>query len=145
MRRAGYIDETTNGTPLRRREAEAARAQWLARDAREDEVRLAFRQMPLEEALSLLAVARRNIEIAAKELNQRLSEDTENETCTTCGGPPPKNGIFVMQGSEKGEDSLLHPYRYCSVACVRERNRKKMLPVGAPTHRLDGHEEGDIR
>ena len=126
--------------------AQAARTSWMLRDAKEMEIRDFFRSIPLSEALSQLASARKNIELAAEVINERIGQESENETCTSCGGPPKANGLWVMQGSEKDRDTGVNfSYRYCSMSCVRERNRRKMLPVGAPKHRLDGVEEGEVR
>lgn len=128
-----------------KRFSEAARTSWLLRDAKEADIRQFFREITIAEGLSQLASARKNIEIAAEILNDRIGKEQEDEKCTSCDGPPRQSGMWVMQGVEKDPDTGLNiPYRYCSVGCVRDRNRRKMMPAGSPKLREDGREFGDI-
>jgi len=123
-----------------------AKASWCMRDAKEEEVRKAFQDMTLPEALNVLAQGRKNLEIAATVINQRLGDEAAKETCSTCGGPPRRNGMWVLQGVDKDKETgLLVPYRYCDVICVRERNKKRLLPEGHSGTRVDGQDMGDIR
>jgi hypothetical protein len=125
---------------------------WMMRDAKEAEVRTAFEEMLLPEALELLAACRKNIEIAAKIINQRITAPGDNEKCTGCGGPPkkrdPQRGtpLWVMQGSAMDRDTgLMVPYRFCDVFCVRERNKAVLLPKGDSGIGADGRALGDIK
>jgi hypothetical protein len=129
------------------RGGEAARTSWLLRDAKETEIREFFKKLPLPEALSQLASARKNIEICSEILNQRISEESMRKTCTGCGGPSKRpDGNWTMNGVEKDKDTgLMAPYQYCSVECIRDRNRRRLLPEGSAKTRFDGQPEGDIR
>jgi hypothetical protein len=138
------VEDMDNGIEHRRM-SEAARTSWLLRDAKENEIRQFFKDIPLPEGLNQLSSARRNIELAAEILNDRINKEANEEVCTSCGGPPRQNGIFVMQCVEKDPDTGLNVlYRYCSVSCVRERNRRRLMPPGSPKERADGREFGDI-
>lgn len=134
-----------DGEVIHKRAGEAARTSWLLRDAKETDIRQFFKDIPLSEGMSQLASARKNIEIAANVLNDRIGEDASEEICTSCGGPPKPNGMWVMAGVDKDKETgLLMPYRFCSVMCVRERNRKNLLPAGSPKLRVDGREFGSV-
>lgn len=138
-------DQPQSREHIFKRGNQMAKVSWMMRDAKEHEIRKAFKEMSLPEALDLLAQARKNIEIAATVLNQRIGEEAEKETCTTCGGPPKRNGLWIMQGVDKDpETGLLTPYRYCDAFCVRDRNKKK-LGIGQSNVRVDGQDMRDIR
>lgn len=131
-----------------KRAAEVAKAGWLMLDATEVEVRSHFRSVPVPEGLSLLAQARKQIEIAAFELNQRIEEGVRVERCTSCQKTLEQVGrsFWAMQGAENDpETGTMVPYRYCSPMCVRERNRRKMMPADASEIAVDGSIMGDIK
>jgi len=130
-----------------KRQSEAVRTSWLLRDAKETEIRDFFRNLPLEQGMSQLASARKNIELAAEVLNQRIGEEASKEVCSTCGGPSKrKDGLWIQQGVNRDpETGILVPYRYCDVFCLRAHNRKALMPEGASPIAVDGTEMGDVR
>jgi hypothetical protein len=131
------------------RAKEAVKAAWMMRDATDAEVRKAFESMTVAEGLSLLAQARTHIETAATILNRRIGEEAENEVCSSCGEQLPPGRMWTMQGSELDKETgCFVPYRYCSMSCVRDRNRKKMnykVPGSAPETQVDGTPFGSIK
>ena len=142
------VKNTSRFTGDSKRASEVARAGWLAFEATENQVRQHFHSIAVTEGMSLLAQARKNIEIAAFELNQRIEETTRVERCTGCGKTLEESGrsMWMMQGAERDQNTGLDmPYRYCNVMCIRERNRKKLMPEGADKIGADGNELGDIK
>jgi len=140
------VSSNSKGQPYKR-QVEAVRTSWLLRDAKEIEIREFFRELPLSEGMSQLASARKNIELAAEVLNQRIGEEAASEVCSTCGGPSKrKDGLWIQQGVRRDPDTgILIPYRFCDVFCLREYNRKMLMPAGASPVAADGTEMGDIR
>lgn len=138
--------ENTENRPYKRA-GEACRTSWLLREAKELEIRQFFREIPLTEALSQLASARKNIELGAEIINDRIGKEGNSLRCSTCGGPPKRiDGNWVMQSQELDKDTGIYVrVQYCDVFCVRERNRKKLMPAGANPLAADGTELGDIR
>ena len=131
-----------------KRASEVAKAGWLMVDATSEQVRKHFKTISVAEGLSLLAKAREHLEIAAFELNQRIEEGVYRERCSGCGKTLEEIGraMWIMQGAERDAKTGLDiPYRYCSPMCVRERNRRKLMPQGADPIAADGSELGDIR
>ena len=126
----------------------AASAAWLSLEAKEIEVRRYFQSISVSSGLELLAKMRKQCDLAAAELQQRI--DLGNtERCTGCGKTleEARKSQFIMQGSEVDSTTGIPiPYRFCSPMCVRERNREKMLPPEARNKlRFDGQEEGEVR
>ena len=125
-------------------------AAWLSLEAKEIEVRQYFRQLPVTSGLEMLARMRKQCDLAAGELQQRI--DLGNtERCTGCDKTleEARKSQWIMQGSEVDPDTGVPlPYRYCGPQCVRARNREKMLPPEQRKERevrFDGQPEGDIR
>ena len=123
-------------------------AAWLTLDAKEIEVRRYFRHIAVASGLELLAKMRKQCDLAAETLQQRMDEGN-TERCTGCGKTLEQvhKTQWIMTGSEVDPDTgVPMPYRYCGVQCVRARNREKMLPPEERNKkRFDGQEEGDIR
>lgn len=123
-------------------------AAWLSLSATEMEVRKYFRSVPVPSGLEALAKMRKQCDLAAAELQQRM-DDNNTERCTGCGKTleEVRKTQFIMQGSEVDpETGVPMPYRYCGVQCVRERNREKMLPPEQRKDKqFDGREFGDIK
>lgn len=123
-------------------------AAWLSLTATELEVRKYFRTIPVASGLEALAKMRKQCDMAAETLQQRMDEGN-TERCTGCGKTleEARKSQFIMQGSEvDSETGVPVPYRFCSPMCVRQRNREKMLPPEMrDKKRFDGQEEGDIR
>jgi hypothetical protein len=112
------------------------------------EVRKYFRALPVPSGLEMLAKMRKQCDLAAGELQQRMDEGNI-ERCTGCGKTleEVRKTTWIMQGSDVDPDTgVPMPYRFCSPLCVRERNREKMLPPDQrDKKRFDGQEEGDVR
>jgi hypothetical protein len=123
-------------------------AAWLSLSATEMEVRKSFRSVPVPSGLEALAKMRKQCDLAAAELQQRM-DDNNTERCSGCGKTleEVRKTQFIMQGSEVDpETGVPMPYRYCGVQCVRERNREKMLPPELrDKKRFDGEEMGDVK
>ena len=122
-------------------------AAWLSLEAKEIEVRHYFRKVPVPSGLELLAKMRRQCDLAAETLQQRMDEGN-TERCTGCNKTleEVRKTQFLMQGSEVDpETGVPMPYRYCGPQCIRERNREKMLPKEERNKlRFDGREQGDV-
>ena len=142
------VKNSSRFTADSKRASEVARAGWLAFEATENQVREYFKTVSVAEGISLLAQGRKNLEIAAFEINQRIEEGSRVERCSGCGKTLEETGrsMWMMQGAERDKDTGLDiPYRYCNVMCIRERNRKKLMPEGASPVGADGNEMGDIK
>lgn len=126
----------------------ATTAAWLSLEAKEIEVRQYFRRVEVPNGLELLAKMRKQCDLAAETLQQRMDEGN-TERCTGCGKTleETRKSQWIMQGSEVDpETGVPMPYRFCGPMCVRERNREKMVPPDQRNKkRFDGQEEGDIR
>lgn len=149
---ASALDPSVGAPPVNPRSAHSAAAAtvtaaWLSLEAKELEVRQYFRKIAVPSGLELLAKMRKQCDLAAETLQQRMDEGN-TERCTGCGKTleEVRKPQFLMQGSDVDpETGVPIPYRFCSSMCVRERNREKMMPKGAPRMRFDGQPEGDIR
>jgi hypothetical protein len=123
-------------------------AAWLSLEAKEIEVRQYFKSIPVPSGLEMLARMRKQCDIAATELQQRMDEGN-TERCTGCGKTleEVRKAQWVMMGSDMDPDTGVPvPYRFCGPLCVRERNRKNMLPKELRDQkRFDGEEMGDVR
>lgn len=123
-------------------------AAWLSLEAKEIEVRQYFRQLSVSSGLEMLVLMRKQCDLAAGELQQRLDEGN-TERCTGCDKTleEARKSQWIMVGSEVDPDTgVPMPYRYCGPQCVRARNREKMLPPEQrDKKRFDGTEEGDVR
>ena len=123
-------------------------AAWLSLSATELEVRKYFRSIPVPSGLEMLTKMRKQCDLAAGVLQQRL-DDGNQERCTGCGKTleETRKSQFLMQGSEVDPDTgVPMPYRYCGPQCIRERNREKMMPPEQrKKYRTDGLEEGEVR
>lgn len=123
-------------------------AAWLSLEAKEIEVRQYFRKVSVPSGLELLAKMRKQCDLAASELQQRMDEGNR-ERCTGCGKTleEVRKSQWIMQGSDVDpETGVPVPYRFCSPMCVRERNREKMLPKELRDQkRFDGEDIADVR
>ncbi len=123
-------------------------AAWLSLEAKELEVRKYFRSISVPSGLELLAKMRKQCDLAAETLQQRMDEGN-TERCSGCGKTleEARKSQWIMMGSDVNPDTGVPvPYRFCGPMCVRERNREKMLPPDMrDKKRFDGQEEGDIR
>jgi hypothetical protein len=126
----------------------ATTAAWLALSATELEVRSYFRKLPVPSGLEMLAKMRKQCDLAAETLQGRMDEQN-TERCTGCGKTleEARKSQWIMVGSDMDPDTGVPvPYHFCGPLCVRERNRKNMLPKDQRDKlRFDGQEEGDIR
>lgn len=123
-------------------------AAWLSLEAKELEVRKYFRSITVASGLEMLAKMRRQCDLAAGELQQRI--DTGNlERCTGCGKTleEARKSTWIMMGSDvDSETGVPVPYRFCSPICVRDRNREKMMPKEfRGQKRVDGEAMEDVR
>ena len=123
-------------------------AAWLSLTATELEVRKYFRTLEVPSGLEMLARMRKQCDLAAEVLQQRM-DDGNKERCTGCGKTleEARKSQFIMMGSEVDpETGVPMPYRYCGVQCVRERNREKMLPKELRDQkRFDGADIAEVR
>lgn len=150
---AHSLSAQVDAAPINPRSAHSAAAAtvaaaWLSLEAKEIEVRQYFHKLPVASGLEMLARMRKQCDLAAGVLQQRIDQGA-TERCTGCGKTleEARKSQFIMQGSEVDpETGVPIPYRFCSPICVRERNREKMLPPESRNkYRFDGTEEGDIR
>ena len=123
-------------------------AAWLSLSATELEVRNYFRAVAVPSGLEMLAKMRRQCDLAAQTLQQRM-DDGNTERCHGCGKTLEEarkiQWIFNSNVIDP-ETGLTVCYHYCNQLCVREVNREKMLPPEQrKKYRFDGQEEGDIR
>src|SRR5579863_2781170 len=126
----------------------AATAAWLTLDAKEIEVRKHFRAVSVSTGLELLAKMRKQCDLAAETLQQRMDEGN-TERCSCCDKTLDEchKSQWLMQGSEVDPNTgVPMPYRFCGPMCIRQRNREKMLPPELrDKKRFDGQEEGEVR
>jgi hypothetical protein len=123
-------------------------AAWLSLEAKELEVRKYFRSLEVPSGLEMLARMRKQCDLAAEVLQQRMDEGN-TERCTGCGKTleEARKTQWIMSGAEVDpETGIPMPYRFCGVLCVRERNREKMLPKELRDQkRFDGADMGEVR
>lgn len=123
-------------------------AAWLSLSATELEVRKYFRSISKDSGLEMLAKMRRQCDLAATELQQRI-DDNLTERCSGCGKTleEVRKTQWIMQGSDVDPDTgVPMPYRFCGPMCVRERNREKMLPKELRDQkRFDGEDIAEVR
>jgi hypothetical protein len=123
-------------------------ASWLSLRATELEVRKYFKSIPVPSGLEMLAKMRRQCDMAAETLQQRM-DDGNIERCSGCGKTleeAHKSGWLMMGSDVDSATGVPMPYRYCGPQCIRERNREKMLPPELrDKKRFDGEDMGDIR
>ena len=123
-------------------------AAWLSLEAKELEVRKYFRQIAVSSGLEMLAKMRKQCDMAAETLQGRMDEGN-TERCTGCGKTleEVRKTQWIMIGSDMDPDTGVPvPYRFCGPICVRERNRRTMLPKDQRDKlRFDGQEEGEVR
>jgi hypothetical protein len=126
----------------------AMAAAWLSLSATEMEVRKYFRAISVQSGLELLAKMRRQCDLAAESLQQRMDEGN-TERCTGCGKTleEAKKSGWLMIGSDVDPSTgVPMPYRFCGPMCVRERNREKMLPKELRDQkRFDGEDIAEVR
>ena len=126
----------------------AATAAWLSLTATEMEVRKYFRSIPVASGLEALAKMRKQCDLAAAELQQRMDEGN-TERCTGCNKTLEEvhKTQWIFQGADVDPATgVPMPYRFCGPMCVRERNREKMLPPELRNQkRFDGEDMGDVR
>lgn len=123
-------------------------AAWLSLTATEIEVRQHFKSIPVQHGLETLARMRHQCDLAASTLQGRMDEGN-TERCTGCGKTleEVRKSQWIMVGSDMDPDTGVPvPFRFCGPLCVRERNRRTMLPKDQRDKlRFDGQEEGEIR
>jgi len=145
---AGPGTAAVNPRSARSAAAATVAAAWLSLEAKEIEVRKYFRQVEVHSGLELLAKMRKQCDMAASELQQRMDEGN-TERCTGCGKTleEARKSQWIMSGAEVDpETGVPMPYRFCGVLCVRERNREKMLPKELRDQkRFDGADMGEVR
>jgi hypothetical protein len=143
-----FIPSAINPRSAHSAAAATVTAAWLSLSATELETRTYFKSIPVPSGLEMLAKMRKQCDLAAETLQQRM--DLGNlEHCTGCGKTleQVRKTQWIMMGSDVDSDTGVPvPYRFCSPMCVRERNREKMLPPDQRNKlRADGLEEGEIR
>jgi len=147
------LEAAMQNPPINPRSAHSAAAAtvtaaWLSLEAKELEVRQYFRKVTVPSGLELLARMRKQCDLAAETLQQRMDEGN-TERCSGCNKTleEARKSQWIMVGSEvDSETGVPIPYRYCGPQCVRERNREKMLPPDQrDKKRFDGREMGDIQ
>ena len=123
-------------------------AAWLSLTATELEVRKYFRSISVPSGLEALAKMRKQCDLAAAELQQRM-DDGNKERCTGCGKTleETRKSQWLMMGSDMDpETGVPVPYRFCGPLCIRERNKERMLPKEERNKlRFDGQDMGEIR
>jgi hypothetical protein len=123
-------------------------AAWLSLSATELEVRNYFRAIEVQSGLEALAKMRKQCDLAAQTLQQRM-DDGNTERCHGCGKTleeARKTQWLFNSNVLDPETGTAMCYHYCNALCVREVNREKMLPPEQrKKYRFDGQEEGDIR
>jgi hypothetical protein len=123
-------------------------AAWLSLEAKEIEVRRHFKTIPVASGLELLAKMRRQCDLAAETLQQRMDEGN-TERCTGCGKTLEechKSGWLMIGSDVDPATGVPMPYRFCGPMCVRERNREKMLPKELRDQkRFDGADIAEVR
>ena len=94
----------------------AASAAWLSLSATELEVRKYFRTIAVPSGLEALAKMRKQCDLAAETLQQRMDEGN-TERCSGCDKTleEARKSQWIMQGSEVDSDTgVPMPYRYCA-------------------------------
>ena len=123
-------------------------AAWLALDAKELEVRKYFKSLSVPSGLEMLARMRKQCDLAAETLQQRMDEGN-TERCSGCNKTLEevhKNQWLMIGSDVDAETGVPMPYRFCGPMCVRERNREKMLPKELRDQkRFDGADIAEVR
>ena len=113
-----------------KQQSRAIQARWAGEQATEDDLRLHFETLPLDRALSLLGLMRKNCTLAGTIINSRINAPGDQQ-CKTCGltyeklkarGKP---DWFLNRPYYDPEDrTIIHVSHYCSAACVSLENNK---------------------
>lgn len=113
-----------------KQQARAIQARWAAEAATEDDLRLHFETIPLDRALALLAVMRKNCTTAGTIINSRINAPGD-QRCETCGKTyedlkkTGKPDWWMNQPYYDPEDrNIIHVRHFCSAACVSLHNNK---------------------
>jgi hypothetical protein len=113
-----------------KQQSKAIQARWASEKATEAELRSLFHSLPLDRALALLAVMRRNCTTAGTIINSRINSQ-EDQHCKTCGKTysalrkTGKPDWFLNRPYYDPEDrNIIHVSHFCSAACVSLENNK---------------------
>lgn len=117
--------------PKNKTQAANADARWSAERASEHDVDKFFHQVEIEQGLQLLAKMRRNCELAAKALNQRITSEEGTQLCKTCGGGKRQNKQWALiQPRVDPKTRLPMNTFFCSIQCVAMENQKNQGTFG---------------
>jgi len=113
-----------------KQQSRAIQARWATESATEADLRSHFESLPLDRALALLAVMRRNCTTAGEIINSRINAPGD-QRCATCGTTL---ADFKKRGKpdwwlnrpyyDKDDRNIIHVAHYCSAACVSLENNK---------------------
>lgn len=112
----------TEASPSSKAASTAARARWAGEKATESELREYFRTAPIDDCLVLLANMRKNAEMGAFEINQRMTE-TDQTKCKTCHKPKPPNRQWRLIRPRREPGGIVVNEFFCSDACVALENQ----------------------
>lgn len=105
------------------------RARWATEAAVRDDLTAMFETIDMAEGLQLLAHMREMCELAARAIEKRRTEETNNTACCVCGVTKlqlgNRNWRMVRPRRDATTMTLYTDY-FCSDACIIEDNRKRM-------------------
>lgn len=139
------VERHQNGTVTSNGARALVQARWLTEAASREDLVSFFNDCSIEEGLAHLARMREMCELAARTIEKRRTEETQNTACCICGVTRRKlgnrNWRMVAPRKDAKTQTIFTDY-YCSDACVVEGNRRKygmaamqdrgMLPGDAP-------------
>jgi hypothetical protein len=103
-------------------------ARWATEQAAKDDLVTMFTDCEIEDGMALLARMREMCELAARTLEKRRTEETENTKCSICGVTKKKlgNRNWRMVKPKRDPKTLVLVTEYfCSDACIVEGNRRE--------------------
>lgn len=122
------VERKTNGTVTTKGARELVRARWATESAVRDDLKSTFEDIEMEKGLSLLARMRDMCELAARTLEKRRTEETDNTACVICKVTKKKlgnrNWRMVRPRRDTRTGTMYTDY-FCSDACIVEENRQK--------------------
>lgn len=122
--------EEESGPELRSKYARAAvQARWAAEKATDEELRIHVRSLDRHAMMTFLDKLRNACEIVAKEVNQRLCEETPETKCETCGGPR-KGAQWRMLTTRREGPMVIRNVYFCSDVCIVIWNQKQTGVAG---------------
>lgn len=120
----GVTEGELPASPQSKLAQQAANVRWALFKALPVEIEDRFRGIPIAEALEDLSKMRNCCEVAAKVINQRMTEETNLTKCTTCNGTKKGRDWRMVKPVRVPGSLTLQNLYFCSDVCIVLYNQK---------------------